>query len=205
MPEEVATRTRGRSQRARILAAALDLMATHGAEGMTMRQLAAACDLNIATLYHYVGSKSDLLAAIVDQRHYDDGLRDLVLPVDPALPSRDRLARFLTAVATASLGELRLWRLLVGEGLRADPVARAEARRLAAALDGAVDRWLGELFPELGVDRAAVTSVVTGQLLATYLLELLLADDPGAGGAGGSGERIARRAAATAAVVFPAP
>ena len=205
MPEGVATRTRGRSQRARILAAALDLMATHGAEGMTMRQLAAACDLNIATLYHYVGSKSDLLAAIVDQRHYDDGLRDLVLPVDPALPSRDRLVRFLTAVATGSLGELRLWRLLVGEGLRADPVARAEARRLATALDGAVDRWLGELFPELGADRAAVTSVVTGQLLATYLEELLLADDPGAGGAGGSAERIARRAAATAAVVFPAP
>jgi AcrR family transcriptional regulator len=170
---------------------------------MTMRQLASACGLNIATLYHYFGSKSDLLGAIVDERHYDAGLRRLALPIDPTLPPGPRLERFFAQLATQSLGELRLWRLLIGESLRDHAVALAEALRLSGLLEQAIDRWLGELFPELETDpatpeRAAVTSVVTGQLLAVFLEEMLLADDR-------RDTRLARRAAATAAVVFPPP
>lgn len=190
----------GRAQRGRILAAATELIAAHGVDGMTMRQLAAACDLHIATLYHYFASKSDLLGAIVEDRHYDAGLRDLALPVDRALAPRPRLEVFLTTLATQALGELRLWRMLIGESLRDDEVALAEARRLSGALEHAVDRWLADLFPELAVprgpDRAATTAVVTGQLLAVFLEEMLLGvDDRPA--------RIAHRAASTAAVVFP--
>ena len=159
-----------------------------------MRQLAAACDLNIATLYHYVGSKSDLLGAIVAQRHYDDGLRTLALPVDTALAARERCRSFFTTLATQSLDELRVWRLLIGESLRDDAVALAEARRLSALLEGAVDRWLGDLFPELPADHADATTVVSGQLLAVFLEALLLGDDP---------DRLDRRAAALAAVLFP--
>jgi AcrR family transcriptional regulator len=192
----------GRAKRSQILAAATELIATHGVEGMTMRQLASACGLNIATLYHYFGSKSDLLGAIVDERHYDTGLRHLALPIDPTLPPGPRLERFFAQLAAQSLGELRLWRLLIGESLRDHAVALAEALRLSGLLEQAVDRWLGELFPELDADpatpeRAAVTSVVTGQLLAVFLEEMLLADDD-------RDARLARRAAATAAVVFPA-
>ena len=194
---------RSRSKRSQILAAATDLIASHGVEGMTMRQLASACDLNIATLYHYFGSKADLLGAIVDERHYDTGLRELALPVDTDLAPRPRLVAFFTQLAAQSLGELRLWRLLIGESLRDDAVALAEARRLSGALEQAVDRWLGELFPELDRDpatpgRADTTSVVTGQLLAVFLEELLLGDDD-------RPRRLDRRATATAAVVFPDP
>jgi AcrR family transcriptional regulator len=181
-------------QRERILAAALDLIAAHGVEGMTMRQLAAACDLNIATLYHYVGSKSDLLGAIVAERRYDEGLRRVSLPVDPALPPRARFEQFFEALATQSLGELRVWRLLIGESLRDDAVALAEARRLSGLLEAAVDRWLAELFPELPGDPAAAGSVVSGQLLAVFLEALLLGDDP---------DRLAARAAALAVILFP--
>jgi AcrR family transcriptional regulator len=193
----------GRAKRAQILAAATELMAAHGVEGMTMRQLASACGLNIATLYHYFGSKSDLLGAIVGERHYDAGLRNLDLPVDPTLPAALRLERFFAQLATQSLGELRLWRLLIGESLRDHAVALAEARRLSGLLEQAVDRWLDDLFPELGADpatpgRTAVTSVVTGQLLAVFLEEMLLGDDD-------REARVARRAATTAEVVFPAP
>jgi len=177
---------------------------------MTMRQLAAACDLHIATLYHYFASKSDLLGAIVADRHYDAGLRDLALPVDTALAPRARLEAFFATLATQALGELRLWRVLIGESLRDDAVALAEARRLSGALEQAIDRWLGELFPELGAPpgsaaapsalpaRAPTTTVVTGQLLAVFLEEMLLGDDDRT-------TRIAHRAAATAAVVFPGP
>ena len=193
----------GRAKRSQILAAATELIAAHGVEGMTMRQLASACGLNIATLYHYFGSKSDLLGAIVDERHYDAGLRRLALPIDPTLPPGPRLERFFAQLATQSLGELRLWRLLIGESLRDHAVALAEALRLSGLLEQAIDRWLGDLFPELETDpatpeRAAVTSVVTGQLLAVFLEEMRLADDR-------RDTRLARRAVATAAVVFPPP
>ena len=140
----------GRAQRARILAAATDLIAAHGVEGMTMRQLAAACDLHIATLYHYFGSKSDLIGAIVDDRHYDAGLRELVLPVEPTLDPRDRLESFFATLATESLGELRLWRLLIGESLRDDAVALAEARRLSGALEEAVSAGSRSCSPSWG-------------------------------------------------------
>jgi AcrR family transcriptional regulator len=186
----------GRSQRARILAAALDLIAKHGVEGMTMRQLAAACDLNIATLYHYVGAKSELLTAIVDERRYDEGLRDLDLPIDPALPPAPRLAALVTHVGRSARSELRIWRLLIGEGLRDDPVARTEAARLSDVLAAAAEGWLAKLFPELTpARRAAVASVVTGQLLAGFLQEMLLGDE--------DGSRLAARARATATAVFP--
>jgi AcrR family transcriptional regulator len=192
-----------RSQRARILAAATELMATHGVRGMTMRQLAAACGLTIATLYHYFGSKSDLLAAIVAERRYDAGLRRLTPDVDPGLPPRGRLAAFVADLTAQALGELRLWRLLIGESLRDDAVALAEARRLAGLLEEAIGARLRELFPELGPDRpgpspAHVTAVVTGQLLALFLQELLLGDE-------GRADRIGQAAEATAAVVFPDP
>ncbi len=192
-----------RSQRARILAAATELMAAHGVRGMTMRQLAAACGLTIATLYHYVGSKSDLLGAIIAERRYDAGLRHLTPDVDPALPPRRRLAAFVTDLTGQALGEMRLWRLLIGESLRDDAVALAEARRLSALLEEAVGARVRELFPELGPDRPGpspehVTAVVTGQLLALFLQELLLGDE-------GRAERVGRAAEATAAVVFPDP
>ena len=234
MPRETAAAAtdgapQGQAKRAEILSAATDLIATHGIKGMTMRQLAAAAGLNIATLYHYFRSKSDLIGAIVDERGYDAGLRDLTLPVDATLAPRPRLEAVFTELVTQALDELRLWRLLLGESLRDDAVALAEARRLSGALEDAVARWLGDLFPELDATTPTVpaaptpaassagpgpaasapaaprptvptldatTAVVTGQLLAAFLEEMLLGEADRAA-------RVSRRAATTAGVVFP--
>ena len=49
------------NQRERILDAALLLMSDRGAGSTSMRQLAKACDLNVASIYHYFPSKADLL------------------------------------------------------------------------------------------------------------------------------------------------
>ena len=60
----------GADSRQRILDAALALMSEHGVAGTSMRMLAGAADLNVATLYHHFPSKADLLHAVLEQRRY---------------------------------------------------------------------------------------------------------------------------------------
>ena len=54
-----AARSDAPDPRTRILDAALALMSEQGSAGASMRQLAAACGLNVATIYHYFPSKAD--------------------------------------------------------------------------------------------------------------------------------------------------
>jgi len=56
-PRVPAERPEGSNQRQRILSTALSLMATQGVDGTSMRNLAAATGLNVASLYHYFPSK----------------------------------------------------------------------------------------------------------------------------------------------------
>ena len=183
-------------QRARILAAAVDLMSARGVSGMSMRQLANACELNVATLYHYFPAKSELLRAIIADRGYEQLLRHASVPVDPALPPRRRLVQLLTRIWHDTLGERSLWRLLIGESLRGEAEALDVVHDLAAALEDAIDRWLGASFPELPPDHRDTSVVVTGQLLGFFLEALVLPPDDAI-------VRLRRRAKATAAVVFP--
>ena len=182
-------------QRQRILDLALELMAANGVAGTSMRQLAAACGLNVATLYHYFPSKNDLLRAVIAHRNYHDLLRTVTLPVDPAAPPRRRLAAMVRYIWAETLAERTVWRLLVGESLRGDTSAREVVGELADAVEDAVDRWLGESFPELPYDHGDVTTVLTGQLFGFFLEDLAIAGEP---------SRLARRADALAGLVFPA-
>lgn len=182
-------------QRSRILAAALDLMAAHGVAGTSMRQLAKACHLNVASLYHYFPSKSDLLRAVIQERNYAGLMREVTIPVDRSLPPADRLAALLHTIWAETLAEEPVWRLLIGESLRGEPAALEVVRELAVELEAAVDRWLGDLFPELPPDHAEVSSVVTSQLLGYFLEHLILID-------GDPLPRIDRRAAALGDVIF---
>ena len=58
----------GHGQREHILSTALSLMSQHGVTGTSMRSLAGATGLNVATLYHYFPSKRDLLVAVLEER-----------------------------------------------------------------------------------------------------------------------------------------
>lgn len=52
----------------RILDAAEQMFADHGFDGASMRQLASAARVNVATAYYYFGSKEEVLAAVFDRR-----------------------------------------------------------------------------------------------------------------------------------------
>jgi AcrR family transcriptional regulator len=165
--------------RRRILDAALALMSEHGVAGTSMRQLAAACELNVATLYHHFPSKSDLLGAVISEQGYlermrtDDPPAELRRGADP----RRRLARFVAWLWDAAQQEEAVWRLLDGESLRADPVARAEALALVDGIDLAVTAWITELVPEVGDRAEPVARLVRATLFSLIVEHLALGPD----------------------------
>ena len=164
-------------QRGHILATALDLMSERGAPDTSMRNLADACGLNVATLYHYFPSKTALVHAVIEDRRYLDRLAEDVPPVDLDLPPRARLESVLQWLWRATLDEEALVRLILGESLRAEPAALEIVRRLLAAMDAGFEVWLTELLPELTGDKAAMARILRGQLIA-WLIEGVLVAAP---------------------------
>ncbi|MDP3223562.1 MAG: TetR/AcrR family transcriptional regulator [Rubrivivax sp.] len=92
-------------QREQMLAAAAQLFATRGYTAATMQDVATACGVSKATLYHYVRDKHQLLAQIT-QGHVAR-LEELVTQVQVLhLPPDERLQaliqRFMQAYASAA-------------------------------------------------------------------------------------------------------
>jgi len=156
--------------RARILDAALALVGELGAAGTSMRRLAAACGLNVATIYHYFPSKADLLRALIEERRYGERMAADDPPADFALAPRARFTTFFAWLVAQTLQEETVLRMLLGEGLRANPTARQSARDLLAALDTTVAGWLTSGFPEIV---ALTPAMVAARSVRRALLALL--------------------------------
>lgn len=91
-------------QREQILAAAAQLFATRGYTAATMKDVAAACGVSKATLYHYVSDKHGLLALIT--RSHVERLEALVAEVRaqglaPQAHLQALIQRFMQAYASA--------------------------------------------------------------------------------------------------------
>jgi AcrR family transcriptional regulator len=182
-------------QRGRILDAALVLMSEQGSAGASMRQLAAACDLNVATLYHYFSSKADLLHSVVRERRYGERLALDVPPLDPAVPSTVRLVALLDWLWANALEEQAVWRLLVGEAVRGEGAATEAAREVVDLLALTLEGWLDDGFADVAGDHAALARVIRGQVFALVVEHLAL---------GGVTTSVAhRRAEELAAAVLP--
>jgi TetR/AcrR family transcriptional regulator len=88
----------------RILAAAARLFASRGYTATTMKDVAAACGISKATLYHYVSDKQGLLLRIT--AGHVERLETLVLDVaarqlPPQALLRELILRFMQAYASA--------------------------------------------------------------------------------------------------------
>jgi AcrR family transcriptional regulator len=157
-------------QRTRILDTALRLMSERGSAGTSMRVLATACGLNVATIYHYFPSKADLLRAVIEAQRYGERLAAEEPAIDPALPAPDRLVALVEWVWHQTQTEHTVLRLLLGEGVRGDATARQSVQELVAALDTGIAAWLARGFPELA-DRG-IAPEVAGRLVRRQLLAL---------------------------------
>ena len=184
--------------RTRILDAALALMSEQGSAGASMRQLAAACGMNVATIYHYFPSKADLLRSVMEERRYDERLATEAPVLDRAVPPQARLVELVVWLWGNALAEEAVWRLLVGEALRGEEAATSSAAELVEALAASLQVWLRDGFPELDGDPARLAGmarVVRGQVFALVVEHLAL---------GGVTPLVARsRAEELATVVFP--
>jgi AcrR family transcriptional regulator len=161
-------------QRGRILDAALALLADHGSAGMSMRRLATACDLNVATLYHYFPSKQALVRAAVAR----GALERLDAPAGPVAPAgapvEERLAALLARLAQEMFADDARWRVLIAEALRGDDDVLPTLLAVSDAFDAALARWLAELLPDApGLHAPEVVTALREALYGLLILRLV--------------------------------
>jgi AcrR family transcriptional regulator len=165
-----------RAQRDRILGIALGLMADNGVHAMSMRQLATACGLNVATIYHYVTSKDDLVAQVIANQSFAELLGELP-PIDPTLPLPSRLSAIVFWIWSEMTEHDAMWKLLVGESLRGNAQIVEFAIDLNETFEAGLAAWLAELFPELPGDEVLLARVLRGAIYGFFLELMLLAPE----------------------------
>lgn len=154
------------NQREHILDVALDLMARHGVHGVSMRQLAQACGVQVAAIYHYFESKDALLTAVIEERRYSARLADQ-LPADLSGTVEERLRAVFDVFWRGALDEQAILRLLLGEGIRGEAAALPMGAELLQTFREGVAGWVPHVLPELD-DPGLVAEVLVGQVLIGF-------------------------------------
>lgn len=156
----------GSATRRRILQIALSLMAQRGVDGTSMRDLASAAGLNVASLYHYFPSKRELLEAVLVEHGF--------LPVHAPRPEPrtyedvDPLAQLLADILVSVFEVEDFVRLMVGEAIRAESTARSVGLDLFTTFQASIEDWIGKHRPDLAEHAGAgpvarlLTAVVVG-------------------------------------------
>ena len=144
-----------------------------------MRQLADACDLNVATIYHYFPSKADLLRAVMEERGYPRRLGEDGPPpeVSAAPTASEAVRRLLTWLWQGTLAEESAWRLLIGEGLRGEPARTRGGRPAARPPRAGARRMAAHSGARAGRPGAPVAGVMRSALLSLAVEHLALGPD----------------------------
>ncbi len=170
MPSETG---RPGNQREHILDEALSLMSEQGSAGMSMRQLANACGVQVAAIYHYFPSKDALLQSVFEERQYTTRLE--FLAIDAGGSAEDRLRAVFDTFWAGMLDEEPVLRLLLGEALRREPVALPMGSALLEVFRTGVRMLLEQYVPEVAdVDR--VTEVVVAQVFSGFIRHIFEPD-----------------------------
>ena len=159
-------------------------MSQRGVDGTSMRDLASAAGLNVASLYHYFPSKRELLVAVLDERGF---IADLAAE-RPAALSRDSarvLADLLDDIFRSMLEVEDFIRLMLGEVMRGDETAHEVGVELFEATEESLERWITETEPGLGegAGPAATARLLRAMIVGVffeYVAGVLDVDDPAA-------------------------
>lgn len=151
-------------------------MSEHGAAGTSMRQLAQACGVQVAAIYHYFPSKDALLSSVFEERRYSARL-DEPVDVDPGAPVADRLRTLFDVFWHGALEEERVLRLLLVEAIRNDTVATATGAGLLEVFRAGVVMLLERFVPEVE-DPKAVGELYVAQVFSGFIRHLFEPDTP---------------------------
>jgi AcrR family transcriptional regulator len=155
----------GSTTRSRILQIALSLMAQRGVDGTSMRDLASAAGLNVASLYHYFPSKRDLLEAVLIEHGF--------FPVQASTETREGrtanspLEDLLSEILISMFEVEDFIRLMIGEAIRAESTARSVGFDLFATFQTSIEEWIGQNRPDL---EERVSAAAAARLLSTMIV-----------------------------------
>jgi AcrR family transcriptional regulator len=155
------------NQRERILAQAAAVFARRGYTAATMNDVAAACEVSKAALYHYFTDKHDLLLHIAVE--HVDRLEALVKQTTAehraAAPRLDALIRGFTAAYADAQNQHRV----LTEDVKF--LREADQRRVAAAqrrVVAAFGQAIAQLRPELEPQASALAMLLFGMINWTF-------------------------------------
>jgi AcrR family transcriptional regulator len=137
----------GPTTRSRILQIALTLMSKRGVDGTSMRDLASAAGLNVASLYHYFPSKRDLLESVLVEHGF--------LPVKAHTEAQDGgdteppMQLLLSEILLSMFEVEDFVRLMVGEAMRDVTTARAIGLDLFTTFQNSIEEWIRSHRPDL--------------------------------------------------------
>ena len=162
----------GSATRRRILQIALTLMAQRGVDGTSMRDLASAAGLNVASLYHYFPSKRDLLESVLIEQGFLP-IRPVHKGVDGTGPAADplTLAQLLSEIMISMFEVEDFVRLMVGEAMRGEATARAVGLDLFASFETSIEDWVKKNRPDLdeGPGAASVARLLSAMVVGIFI------------------------------------
>ncbi|OBH30870.1 TetR family transcriptional regulator [Mycobacterium sp. E342] len=171
--------TKGRATRARIVAAASELMLRRGVARTTIEDIQEAASISTSQMYHYFADKSDLVAAVIDfQTDRVLGVQHLGLDrihsIEDLRRWRDIMVNLVQSLGCAGgcpIGSM------ANELSEADPVARAQLARSFAQWENMIHDGLvaisarGELAEGTDIERVALAMLagIQGGLLLSQV------------------------------------
>jgi AcrR family transcriptional regulator len=169
----------GSATRRRILRIALSLMSQRGVDGTSMRDLASAAGLNVASLYHYFPSKRELLEAVLVEHGFMPV--QAPVPVEGAPEEEATLAQMLADILVSMFEVEDFVRLMVGEAIREETTARSVGKELFTSFQAAIEDWVRTHRPDLDrrADAAAVARMLCAMVVGHFVLHAsgVISDD----------------------------
>jgi AcrR family transcriptional regulator len=147
-------------------------MSQRGVDGTSMRDLASAAGLNVASLYHYFPSKRDLLESVLVEQGYHP-IRPAPEEADSAGAEAEPLTMVeLLAEIMISMFEVEDFvRLMVGEAMRGEATARAVGLDLFASFETNIEDWVKKNRPDLeaGPGAAPVARLLSAMVVGIFI------------------------------------
>ena len=154
------------NNREEILAESIQLFSISGYTGVSMRDIARACHLNVGSLYHHFNDKQHLYLSALQQAFAD---RSIILleVLESSEPALDRLMHLIDLLCHLLSKDQTFSRLVQRELLDADEVRLKHlAEQIFGKLSVALNRLCQELNPQL--DPALLSHSIMGMVLYLF-------------------------------------